>query len=140
MVSKAWLIGYANHRIRHINLYRNASSIERLATQLPAMKDEEDNQEKTGWLMTVEFVTGSTNQLVKKEKFLVYPKNSKAIDALSAMVGSVVSELIAANSDASYRINLQQTEPLVEVAMTKELLDKPVYYETDDWRCAKLFG
>jgi hypothetical protein len=90
--------------------------------------------------MTVEFVTGSTNQFVKKEKFLVYPKNSKAIDALSAMVGSVVLELIAANSDASYRINLRQTEPLVEVAMTKELLDKPVYYETDDWRCSKLFG
>jgi hypothetical protein len=71
--------------------------------------------------MTVEFVTGSTNQFVKKEKFLVYPKNSKAIDALSAMVGSVVLELIAANSDASYRINLRQTEPLVEVAMTKEI-------------------
>jgi hypothetical protein len=45
-VSKAWLIGYANHRIRHINLYRNASSIESLATQLLAMKDEEDNPRK----------------------------------------------------------------------------------------------
>jgi hypothetical protein len=89
--------------------------------------------------MTVEFVTGSTNQFVKKEKFFVYAKNSKAIDALKAMVGSVVLELIAAHSDASYRINLRQTEPLVEVAMTKELLDKPVSYETDDWRCAKLF-
>jgi hypothetical protein len=32
----------------------------------------------------------STNELVKREKFLVYPKKSKAIDALSTIVGAVV--------------------------------------------------
>jgi hypothetical protein len=90
-----------------------------------------------GW--SVEFVTASTNELVKKEKFLVYPKTSKAIDALSTIVGVVVQEVIAVNTNASYKINLRQSERLLEVAMTKELLDEPVYYETDDWRCAKLF-
>ena len=38
------------------------------------MKQEVESQEKTGWLMTVELVTGSTNELVKKAKFLLYPK------------------------------------------------------------------
>ena len=38
------------------------------------MKNEEEHREKTGWLMTVEFVTASTNTLLKKEKFLIYPK------------------------------------------------------------------
>jgi len=103
------------------------------------MKHEEDNQEKTGWLMTVEFVTACPNELVKKEKFLVYPKKSKATDALSTIVGAVVLEVIAANTNASYKIKLRQSERLVEVAMTKELIDQPVYYETDDWRCVKLF-
>ena len=84
--------------------------------------------------MTVEFVMASTDELVKKEKFLMYPKKSKAIDPLSTIVGAVVLEVIAANTNASYKINLRQTERLVEVAMTKELLDEPVYYETDDWR------
>jgi hypothetical protein len=98
------------------------------------MKREEENQEKTGSLMTVEFVMASTDELVKKEKFLMYPKKSKAIDPLSTIVGAVVLEVIAANTNASYKINLRQTERLVEVAMTKELLDEPVYYETDDWR------
>jgi hypothetical protein len=47
------------------------------------MKHEEEHREKTGWLMTVEFVTASTNTLLKKEKFLIYPKKSTAVDALS---------------------------------------------------------
>ena len=89
--------------------------------------------------MTIEFVTASTNELVKKEKFLVYPKTSKAIDPLSTITGAVVLEVIAANTDASYKNNLRQTDRSVEVAMTKELLDEPVCYETDDWRCVKLF-
>jgi hypothetical protein len=87
--------------------------------------------------MTVEFVTASANKLVKTEKFLLYPKKSKAVDALSMIVGSGVFEVIAANSEASCSINLRQTERLVEVAITKDLLDEPVYYETDGWRCLK---
>jgi hypothetical protein len=42
------------------------------------------------------------------------------------------------NSDASYPINLRQTEPLVAVAIPKELLDEPAYCETDNWHCIKL--
>jgi hypothetical protein len=102
------------------------------------MKREEENRERTGWLMTFEFVMASTNQFIKKEKFLVYPKKSKAIDPLSMIIGAIVLEVIAANTDASYKINLRQIERFVEVAMTKELLDEPVCYETDDWRCVKL--
>jgi hypothetical protein len=91
--------------------------------------------EKTGWLMTVEFVTASTNTLLKKEKFLIYPKKSTAVDALPMIVGSAVLEVIAINNEASCPITLRQTDRLIEVAMTKELLDEPVCYETDDWRC-----
>jgi hypothetical protein len=65
------------------------------------MKNEEEHREKTGWLMTVEFVTASTNTLLKKEKFLMYPKKSTAVDALSMIVGSVVLEVIAINTEAS---------------------------------------
>ena len=89
--------------------------------------------------MTVEFVTASTNTLLKKEKFLIYPKKSTTVDALPMIVGSAVLEVTAANTDASYKINLRQTDRLIEVAMTKGLLDEPVCYETDDWRCVKLF-
>ena len=69
----------------------------------------------------------------------MYSKKSKAIDPLSTIIGAVVLEVIAVNTDPSYKINLRQTDRLVEVAMTKELLDEPVCYETDDWRCVKLF-
>ena len=102
------------------------------------MKQEVESQEKTGWLMTVELVTGSTNELVKKAKFLLYSKKSHPVDTLSMIAGLVVLELITANSAASYPINLRKTEPLVAVAMTKEWLDEPAYCETDDWRCIKL--
>ena len=101
------------------------------------MKREEENQEQTGWLLTVEFVTAATDELVKKERFLVYSKKSKAIDPLSTIIGAVVLEIIAANTDRSYKINLRQTDRLVEVAMTKELLDEPVYYETDQLAVCK---
>ena len=94
---------------------------------------------KTGWLMTVELVTGSTNELVKTAKFLLYPKKSNPVDALSIIAGLVVLEVIAMNSDPSSPINLRQTGPLVAVAITKELLDEPAYLETDDWRCMRLF-
>lgn len=103
------------------------------------MKHEEEHREKTGWLMTVEFVTASTNTLLKKEKFLIYPMKSTAVDALPMIVGSAVLEVIAINNEASCPITLRQTDRLIEVAMTKELLDEPVCYETDDWRCVKLF-
>jgi hypothetical protein len=87
--------------------------------------------------MTVEFVTASTNELVKTEKFLLYPKKSQAVGALSMIVGCGVLEVIAANNQASRPINLRQTERLVEVTITKELLDEPVCYETDEWRCIR---
>ena len=102
------------------------------------MKQETESQEKTGWLMTVELVTASTNELVKKAKFLLYPKKLYPVDALPMIAGLVVLEVIAMNSDASYPINLRQTEPLVAVAIPKELLDEPAYCETDGWRCLKL--
>jgi hypothetical protein len=88
--------------------------------------------------MTVELVAGSTNEFVRKAKFLLYPKNSNPGDALSIIAGLVVLEIIAMNSDASHPINLRKTEPLVATAIPKELLDKPAYCETDDWRCIKL--
>ena len=88
--------------------------------------------------MTVELVTGSANELVKKAKFLLYPRKSNPVDALSMIAGLVVLEVIAMNSDGSSPINLRQTGPLVAVAMTKEWLDEPAYLETDDWRCIKL--
>jgi hypothetical protein len=88
--------------------------------------------------MTVELVTASTNELVRKAKFLLYPKKSNPGDALSIVAGLIVLEVIAMNRDASYPINLRQTEPLVAAAIPKELLDEPVYCETDDWGCLKL--
>jgi hypothetical protein len=103
-----------------------------------ATKQEVESPKKTGWLMTVELVTGSTNELVRKAKFLLYPKKSNPGDALLMIAGLVVLEVIAMNSDASYPINLRQTEPLVAAAISKELLDEPAYCETDDWRCMKL--
>jgi hypothetical protein len=102
------------------------------------MKHKVESQEITGWLVTVEFLTASTNQVAKKEKFLVYPKNSKSREAESIELVSLVLKGIVIKKDASYPMNLQNTEPLVKVKMTKELLDEPVYYETDNWRCAKL--
>lgn len=102
------------------------------------MNHEEENRSRTGWLMTVELVTGSTNELVRKAKFLLYPKKSNPGDALLMIAGLVVLEVIAMNSDASYPINLRQTEPLVAAAISKELLDEPAYCETDDWCCIKL--
>jgi hypothetical protein len=102
------------------------------------LEQEVESQEKTGWVMTVELVTGSTNELVKKAKFLLCPKKSKPVDALPVIAGLVVLEVITMNSDASDLINLRQTEPLVAVAIPKELLDEPAYCETDDWRCIKL--
>jgi hypothetical protein len=136
---KSRLIRHAKQRIRHIDLYRASSSIESLPDEPLAMKHERENQEKkAGWLVTVEFVKTFTNRLVKKEKFLVYSKNSKALEASSIEVVSFVLKGIVIKNDASYPINLQNTEPLVKVEITKELLDEPVYYETDNWRCAKL--
>jgi hypothetical protein len=83
------------------------------------LKQEVESQEKTGWLMTVGLVTGSTNELVKKAKLLLYSKKSSPVDTLSMIGGLVVLEVIAMNSDASYPINLRQTEPLVAVAIPK---------------------
>jgi hypothetical protein len=60
----------------------------------------------------VEFVTASANRLVKTEKFLLYPKKSKAVDALSMIVGSGVFEVIAANNEAAWDDNNELTEPL----------------------------
>jgi hypothetical protein len=40
------------------------------------------------------------------------------------IVGSVVLEVIAINNEASCPITLRQTERLVEVAITKDLLDE----------------
>ena len=42
--------------------------------------------------MTVQFVTAATDELVKKERFLVYSKKSKAIDPLSTIIGALVLE------------------------------------------------
>jgi hypothetical protein len=136
-LAKSWFIRPAKQRIHHIDVYRERTVL-RACPSFSTMKDEEQNQEKTGWLMTVEFVTASTNDLIRTEKFLLYPKKAKPIDALSMIVGSGVLEVIAINSKASQSINLRQTERLVEVPITKELLGEPAYYETDDWCCVKL--
>jgi hypothetical protein len=82
-LGKSWLIQYVKQRIRHIEVYVETNSMESLCRELVAMKREEENQEKTCWLMTVEFVMAFSNELVKWENSSCIPRSlrrRRAID------------------------------------------------------------
>jgi hypothetical protein len=97
------------------------------------------NEEKTGWLMKVEFVNPS-EVIEKEERFIVYPKKREAAPELSLQAASFVLEAIAVNGDSSPQIRVERREPLEKLLITdyEQFVNEPTYHETDDWRCVRL--
>jgi hypothetical protein len=52
-LGKSWLIQYVKQRIRHIEVYVETTAWRACAVSFCRDEAEEENQEKTGWLMTV---------------------------------------------------------------------------------------